>query len=161
MTPCEYCGTPIDEDGNEESDIPAAPGMVSHYAAVCRERVHAALRATQNDLKLKQFEVEGELSVLLEAVQENLQRALKAERALTEARCTRWGLWAMPSEKNSSTSVKADWHKENVVVAYDTPDEAFAAYATFRDNEYWTAEPRPLPTEVRAVPAHLLVGRGR
>ena len=47
--PCEFCGTPLDEDNTEESGI-AAAGRVTHFAALCRERVHAALRATKRAL---------------------------------------------------------------------------------------------------------------
>ena len=49
--PCLYCGTMLDEYGCEDSDIPAAGiGPICHYASVCLERVHAALRATRRDV---------------------------------------------------------------------------------------------------------------
>jgi hypothetical protein len=50
--PCPYCGTLLDEDDTEESYAPAqGVGRTTHFATVCRERVHAALRATKRELE--------------------------------------------------------------------------------------------------------------
>jgi hypothetical protein len=43
-TPCDYCGTILDENGKEESTIAAAGPRMTHFIGTCRERVHAALR---------------------------------------------------------------------------------------------------------------------
>lgn len=48
--PCEYCGTPLDEDGQEESNIPAAGPRHTHFSAACRDRVHAALQSYKREL---------------------------------------------------------------------------------------------------------------
>jgi hypothetical protein len=49
MRPCEYCGTMLDDDGQEESNIAAAGPMISHFTSTCRERVFSALRCVQRE----------------------------------------------------------------------------------------------------------------
>jgi hypothetical protein len=54
--PCDYCGTPLDEDDREESFAPAqGGGRTTHFAAVCRERVHAALLGTKANLRCADY----------------------------------------------------------------------------------------------------------
>ena len=49
MNACEYCGTELDDDGTEESTIPAAGPRITHFASVCLGRVHAALRVYKRE----------------------------------------------------------------------------------------------------------------
>lgn len=51
--PCDYCGTLLNEDGEERSDIPAAGPRHWHSADGCRQRVSARLEyARERSAKL-------------------------------------------------------------------------------------------------------------
>lgn len=54
---CEYCGTMLNDNGEEESNVAAAGPMITHFDSVCRERVHAALRATRRDVASQAAEI--------------------------------------------------------------------------------------------------------
>jgi hypothetical protein len=74
--PCDYCGTLLNEADEEESNIPACGPRATHYASVCRERVHAALQFTKKDLAAAQRELAEALH--WEDVDDEWTEAIKA-----------------------------------------------------------------------------------
>lgn len=51
--PCPYCGTMLNDDEQQRSDVPACGPRMMHYAEQCREYVKATL-----DYKVKALEAE-------------------------------------------------------------------------------------------------------
>lgn len=70
--PCEYCGTLLNDDEQEESNVAACGPRMTHYASTCRERVLAALRYTKTQLATalrERDEVRGHLATAVEALE--------------------------------------------------------------------------------------------
>lgn len=149
------------EAGRRALSEPNIESIRNHWAddGADGETIHALLRAlalSKEETALARLELDAQVPMLLEAVDENLARALAAEKALEESACTRWGVWVSPSEKNSSTA-KAIWAHTSVVIAYPSKADAMSvARDVYRNNDCWRGEARPLPTDMHAVPEHMM-----
>lgn len=106
MSDCEYCGTPLTEDGANATD------GSHHYAAQCLEYAHAAMRAYKResiDADERISDLETEMSTMVSARDltiRDLRAALAAERALADAlvEAIKWD-WA--SDNMSPPAVNA------------------------------------------------------
>lgn len=118
--PCEYCGTMLDEDETEESNIAAAGPRIGHFAATCRERVFAASRAKSR-----------EIATLTVSLAEARERLAERDQELSEIRESRAaGAEAILLMRERLAKVRAETISECVTYI---EDDAISNRMAFKD----------------------------